>query len=467
MVFSPLSVPKDISPLLFRAYDIRGSTCTHLTPEAAYAIGLAIGSEARHRDCSTLVIGRDARLSSPILIHAVIQGLLETGCSLIDIGIVPTPVLYFATHFLGIYSGVMLTASHNPSDDNGFKIVLKNETLCEGHIKNLYDRIRKHDFMAGQGELTLYPSICEQYIQHVQEDIVLRKPLKVVLDAGNGVAGAIAPLLFRALGCEVIPLFCELDGRFPNHHPDPSVVKNLAALQETVLQQNAAVGLAFDGDGDRLGVVTDKGEIIWPDRLLMLFAERVLREHPKSPILFDVKCTRYLEKLITKQGGYPIIWKTGHSFIKSKLKELNAPLAGEMSGHLFFKDRWYGFDDGLYAGARLLEILSQENCSMTHLFSAFSVGVSTPELKIAMEDTQKTVFMKALMEKATFDGGKLNTIDGLRVEFKRGWGLVRASNTTACLTVRFEADSSPDLETIQQIFRTALLGIEPHLALPW
>lgn len=466
MLNSKYTIPEKISADIFRAYDIRGLTTENLTPDVVYAIALAIGVEAQHRNQKQIVIARDGRLSSPTLILALTAGLLESGCNVIDIGLAPTPVLYFATYFFSTQSGVMLTGSHNPRDYNGLKIVLGGLALVESDIQKLYQRITKRDFVSGAGTYS-EKDISTDYIERIAGDVILKKPLKIVIDAGNGAAGEIAPRLFHRLGCEVITLFCDIDGQFPNHHPDPSDEKNLRDLQQAVLKHQADLGLAFDGDADRLGVVTNLGETIWPDRQMMLFAEDILSRHPGAEILFDVKCTRYLASIIEAAGGKALMWKTGHSLIKSKMREIGAPLAGEMSGHIFFKERWYGFDDGLYAGARLLEILSHDVHSSSDVFNTFPDSVITPELKIPIADERKNAFMEKFIQSVHFDGARINTIDGLRADFENGWGLVRLSNTTPCLTLRFEANNEESLAHIQTLFRERLLSIDNQLAIPF
>lgn len=451
---------------IFRAYDIRGIVGTTLTKDAIYTLGLAIGSEAIDQNQKTIVIGRDGRLSGPELIAALIEGLTATGLHVIDIGQVPTPALYFSTYFFQTYSGVMLTGSHNPSNYNGLKIVLNKKTLMSETITSLYHRIEQRAFHSGKGSLT-QTSVIEAYLQRIITDVKLQRTMKVVIDAGNGITGAIAPQVFQALGCDVIPLFCEVDGNFPNHHPDPSEPKNLEALIETVLKENADIGLAFDGDGDRLGVVTNQGKIIWPDRQLMCFAKAVLTENPGAKILFDVKCTRNIEKVIQQNGGIPCLSKTGHSLIKAKMIEEKAILAGEMSGHIFFNDRWYGFDDAIYAGARLLEILAKVPESSEDFFAQFPDSINTPELKLPMDEHKKFSFIEKLSVYANFNDGIINTLDGLRIEFKDGWGLIRPSNTSPYLILRFEGDTLAALARIQTLFREQLLAMEPSLQLPF
>lgn len=460
------SLPATIDASIFRAYDIRGIVGKTLTPHVVYAIGLSIGSEAKARRQNTIVVGRDGRLSGPELIAALSQGLCDSGCDVINIGAVPTPLVYFATYYLKTHSGVMLTGSHNPPDYNGLKIMLDGETLADQAIYRLYERIKARDFTEGKGKITTQ-NIIPAYINQIAKDIHLARPLKIVIDCGNGIAGKVAPELFKTLGCDTVELFCEVDGHFPNHHPDPSVPENLRDLIQAVRAEKAAIGLAFDGDADRLGVVTDQGDIIWADRQIMLFAEDILKRKQGAQIIYDVKCTSHLAKVIAARGGEPLMWKTGHSFIKEKLRETHAALAGEMSGHLFFNDRWYGFDDGIYAGARLLEILARDERSASAIFKAFPDSVNTPELKLPMAEERKFAFMEEFKTRAQFPGANLNTIDGLRVDFSNGWGLIRPSNTTPYLILRFEASDEAELQRIQALFRKQLLALDTALFLPF
>lgn len=455
-----------IDPSIFRAYDIRGVVDESLTEEAVYAIGQAIGSLAYDSGDHTIAVGRDGRLSSPRLAAALCQGILTTGCDVIDIGLVPTPLLYYATYLLETRSGVMLTGSHNPSNYNGLKIMIAGKTLAEAGLTDLYQRIKTNRLHQGSGELREC-DIIPRYMRHVIQDVRLKRPLRIVIDCGNGAAGVVAPELFRNMGCDVTELYCEVDGRFPNHHPDPSQTENLQDLIQAVCNSQADIGLAFDGDGDRLGVVTGNGDVIWPDRQLMLFAKSILATHPGATIIYDVKCTRHLNDQIIAHGGIPLMWKTGHSLIKSKLAETGALLAGEMSGHLFFRDRWYGFDDALYAAARLLQIIAEDSRDATALFNEIPNSINTPELKIAIADHEKFNLMTALAEHDSFSHHNVSTIDGLRMNFPDGWGLIRPSNTTPCLVLRFEADNQSVLEKIQAIFRHGLLAIRPDLVLPF
>ncbi|MEX0732294.1 MAG: phosphomannomutase/phosphoglucomutase [Aquisalimonadaceae bacterium] len=447
---------------LFRAYDIRGVVGKGLSVDVVRVIGRSIGSEAVDRGQTDIVVGQDGRLSSPDLADALMEGLRATGMNVIDIGRVPTPVMYFATHHLGTGSGVVVTGSHNPPDYNGLKIMLAGETLSGDAIAALHARIEREDFVDGEGSLRRQ-DVVPDYLARIVDDASLHRPLRVVVDCGNGVAGETAPDVLRAMGCEVEELYCDVDGTFPNHHPDPSDPANLQSLINAVRVQEADVGLAFDGDGDRLGVVDASGKIIWPDRQMMLYAMDILGREPGADIIFDVKCSAHLARIITENAGVPVMWRTGHSLIKAKLKESGAPLAGEMSGHIFFNDRWYGFDDGIYTAARLLEILSMDSRSSTEIFAELPETVSTPELKIHLEEGEPPELIRRLVGKASFPHTRVTTIDGLRVDFPDGWGLVRASNTTPCLVLRFEADDETALERIKQAFRDLLDTVRPGL----
>lgn len=454
-----IEVPQEI----FRAYDIRGVVDDSLNDSVVELIGRALASEALSQNQKTICVGYDGRLSSVGYCEALVRGIVSTGADAIIIGQVPTPVLYFATHQLETGSGVMITGSHNPSNYNGFKMMVAGHTLSGDEIQKLYSRIILQDFAQGQGSRR-EQSVDREYLDVILNDIAVAAPLKVVVDAGNGVAGELAPALIEELGCEVVPLYCDIDGTFPNHHPDPGKPENLQDLIAAVEQHNADIGLAFDGDGDRVGVVTNTGKIIWPDRLLMLFAKDVVSRNPGADVIFDVKCSRRLNGLISNYGGRPIMWKTGHSLIKAKMKETGALLAGEMSGHIFFKERWYGFDDGLYSAARLLEILGVEDRTSNDVFAAFPEDISTPEINITVTDESKFTIVAKLAElKANFVGGNASTIDGLRVDYPNGWGLCRASNTTPVLVLRFEADSEESLNEIKAEFKTQLLVAEPSL----
>lgn len=453
---------------IFRAYDIRGVVGKSLTTEIVEAIGSALGTTVLARGETAIVVARDGRLSGPSLIDALSKGILSTGCNVVDIGMVPTPVLYFATHYLQIPSGVMITGSHNPPDYNGLKMMVGGKALYGDGILGLLALIKKSDFSRGMGQ-KIEKNIIDSYIKAIKKDITLSKPLKIVVDAGNGVTGDIVAPLFKALGCQVIPLFCEVDGYFPNHHPDPGQPKNLEDLITAVQSHQADIGLAFDGDGDRLGVVDNFGKIIWPDRLLILFAKAILEKNPQAKIIYDVKCTRHVAAVVESLGGQPLMWKTGHSLIKAKMQETGALLAGEMSGHLFFKDRWFGFDDALYAGARLLEILSEQNTDVTaaKLFGTLPDSINTPELLISVTEQTKFESVQQLIALARFQDAAISTIDGLRVDFKDGFGLVRPSNTGPNLILRFEGDTSVALERIQSQFRKLLIDIGPQWELPF
>ncbi|HID48154.1 MAG TPA: phosphomannomutase/phosphoglucomutase, partial [Chromatiales bacterium] len=451
---------------IFKAYDIRGIVGQTLTAQHMQLIGQALGSEAVSRGIHQIVFGRDGRLSGPELGQALVKGLLSTGIDVIDVGMVPTPVLYYAAAELTEGSGVMLTGSHNPADYNGVKMVLNHESLSGDAIQALKQRIDNSDFVQGQGEYKTRP-VSKEYIERIVSDVKLARPLKVVIDCGNGVAGAIAPKLYRALGCEVVELYSEVDGNFPNHHPDPSQPKNLQDLIEMVRSTGADVGLAFDGDGDRLGVVSPDGNIIWPDRLMMLYARDVLLRNPGAQIIYDIKCSNNLTTAIWAQGGEPVMWKTGHSLIKAKMQQTGALLAGEMSGHIFFKERWYGFDDALYAGARLLEILAADERPTREIFASLPDAENTPELRVDLPQEELDSFMNQLLAKVDFPDANIIMIDGVRADFEDGWGLVRASNTTPSLILRFEGRDKEALARIQDRFRTLLLEINPGLSLPF
>jgi phosphomannomutase/phosphoglucomutase len=448
--------------LIFRAYDIRGVVGETLTPAVIYKIGMAIGSEAADTGQSSLLVGADGRLSSPEVMEALVDGILATGTNVISLGAVPTPVLYFGTHTTETRSGVMITGSHNPPEYNGFKSVLDGRTLVETDIARLYKRFLAEQFSSGAGQLTEM-DIREQYIEAISDDIVVAQPLRVVIDCGNGIAGEIAPDVLMNLGCEVIPLYCDVDGNFPNHHPDPTIAANLTDLILMVKSQEADLGIALDGDGDRLVAVTSSGVIIAPDQLLMLFAKDIVSRNPGSDVVYDVKCTRHLNSIISGFGGRPIICRSGHSYLKEKMVETDAVLGGEFSGHICFKERWFGFDDGLYAGARLLEIVGSQTAGLDDLMGEFPQTVSTPEIQIPVSDADKFDRISALIDSNKFDDGSISLIDGIRVDYSDGWGLVRASNTSPCLTLRFEADDDTSLRRIQNMFRDNLLNIDKSL----
>lgn len=450
----------EIAPVIFRAYDIRGVVGESLTEAAVYEIAKAIGTIADERNQRTIVVARDGRTSSPELSEALIKGLKETGRDVIDIGMVPTPVLYFATYHLETGSGVMITGSHNAAEYNGLKIMLDGNTLSGDDIKDIQARTVSGEYATGQGDLR-HADISADYIRRISEDIpvALGSALKIVVDCGNGVAGVLAPQLLNAIGHDVIEMYCEIDGKFPNHHPDPSQPENLKDLVDKVKAEGADLGFAFDGDGDRLGVVDAEGNIIYPDRQLMLLAKDVLSRNPGANIIYDVKCSRYLKTIIEDNGGKPLMWKTGHSFIKSKMKEIDAPLAGEMSGHIFFKERWYGFDDALYTAARFVEIFTNSKQSPTELLAELPDGVSTPELRLPLAEDQHAGFMKDLIDKMSVPGVEISDMDGLRIEYSDGWGLARPSNTSPNIILRFEGESEDALERIKSEFRAAIQSI--------
>ncbi|WP_333873934.1 phosphomannomutase/phosphoglucomutase [Methylobacter sp.] len=465
----PVSTKKNAdTSTIFRAYDIRGIVGKTLTKDVVYDIGRALGTQAKEHGGKTVVVGRDGRTSSPALEEALAKGIIATGLNVLDIGMVPTPVLYFVARHTEGRSGIMITGSHNPADYNGLKMVINGETLADQRIQQLKTCIANQAYATGKpGSIEQNSQFSNEYLGIISEDIHIARPMTVVLDCGNGVAGELGPKLLRTLGCEVMELFCDIDGTFPNHHPDPSNPKNLSELIATVKHYKADIGIAFDGDGDRLGVVDSNGKIIWPDRQMMLFAKDVLAGKPGSEIIYDVKCTRHLADQIIKYGGKPTLWKTGHSLMKAKLKETGAKLAGEMSGHIFFNDRWFGFDDALYSAARLLEILSRDPRSSAEVFADFPDSINTPELNVALEEGENFTFINNLLAAAKFTGGKITDIDGMRVDFPNGWGLVRASNTTPSLVIRFEADSEAAMTRIQEQFRQLMKKIKPDIILPF
>ncbi|MFN2409764.1 MAG: phosphomannomutase/phosphoglucomutase [Halomonas sp.] len=451
---------------IFRAYDIRGIVDDTLTEETVEWIGRAIGSEAAARGESTVVVARDGRLSGPRLQAALMRGLNAAGRDVIDIGMVPTPVLYFATHVLeGTTSGVMVTGSHNPPDYNGFKIVLDGETLSGDAITALHGRLESGALESGDGSIR-HEDVRDVYLQRILGDVSVSRPIKAVVDCGNGVAGELGPQLIERLGVETIPLFDEIDGTFPNHHPDPGKPENLQDLIRTVQETKADIGLAFDGDGDRLGVITPSGRLIYPDHLLMAFATDMLSRNPGAKVIFDVKCTGNLTQVISDAGGEPEMWRTGHSLIKARMKETGAQLAGEMSGHIFFKERWYGFDDGLYAAARLVEILANYPGNADDYFDSFPQDIGTPEINITVTDSNKFNLVDKLAREGDFGDGIKTTLDGIRVDYPDGWGLCRASNTTPVLVLRFEGKNEAALARIKAQFANALKDVDPALTLP-
>ena len=463
------AMPVAIDPGIFRAYDIRGIVGQSLDIGVAELIGHAIGSLMHEQGLKDIVVGRDGRLSGPDMVAGLTAGLRKAGRDVIDIGMVPTPVVYFGAYHLRTGCCVSVTGSHNPPDYNGFKIVVGGETLSGAAVTDLYARIaedRLHTAPTPGG--VTGRDIGDDYVERIASDVQVDRALKVVVDAGNGVAGEIGPRVLAAIGANVETLFCEIDGTFPNHHPDPSEPHNLVDLIDMVKRFDADLGIAFDGDGDRLGVVTKDGENIYADRLLMLFAADVLERNPGAVIVYDVKCTGRLQGHILRHGGSPLMWKTGHSLIKAKMRETEAELAGEMSGHFFFGERWYGFDDGIYAAARLLEILAARTESPSQVLSALPTGIATPEIKVDAPGGDPHAFVERFVARATFEGNaRPSTIDGLRVDFPDGWGLVRASNTTPVLVLRFDADSEEALDRIRGEFREQLLAIDPDLPLPF
>lgn len=459
-----------LSPSIFKAYDIRGIVDDTLTVDAVRAIGLALGAQAREAGMRETVIGRDGRLSGPALSAALAEGFRDAGIDVIDVGMVPTPVVYYATFELGTHTGVAVTGSHNPPDYNGLKMVIAGDAIYGDAIQRLRETIVSGALAAvpeqHRGDMRS-EDLVQRYVDRITGDVKLSRPMRIAIDCGNGVAGAIAPRLFRALGCEVIELFCDVDGTFPNHHPDPAHPENLQDLIRCLRETDAEIGLAFDGDGDRLGVVTKDGKIIWPDRQLMLFAQDVLSRNPGAEIIYDVKCSRHVASHIRAHGGRPTMWRTGHSLIKAKLKESGAPLAGEMSGHVFFKERWYGFDDGLYTGARLLEILSR-HADPSAVLHSLPDSPATPELHLKTAEGENFALVERLQREARFEGATgIVTIDGVRVEYPDGFGLARPSNTTPVVVIRFEADTPQALERIQGDFRRAIQGVAPDAVLPF
>jgi phosphomannomutase/phosphoglucomutase len=457
-----------LSSTIFKAYDIRGVIGSTLDTGVARHIGQAFGRAVLAKGGQTVVIGRDGRLSGPELNAALASGLQQAGVNVIDLGVVATPMVYFGTNVLGADSGIMVTGSHNPPDYNGFKMVLAGEAIHGETIQALYRDIAAHDGSVADapGAYSTH-DIRAAYLDRIVGDVKLARPIKIAVDCGNGVAGAFAGDLYRSMGCEVIELFCEVDGTFPNHHPDPAHPENLQDLIVCLRESDADIGLAFDGDGDRLGVVTKDGQIIYPDRQMMLFAQDVLARNPGAEILYDVKCTRHLAPWIEQHGGRPLMWKTGHSLVKAKLRETGSPLGGEMSGHIFFKERWYGFDDGLYAGARLLEILTRV-ADPSALLNALPQSDSTPELHLHLNEGENVALIEHLRANAVFPGAeRIIDIDGLRVEYADGFGLARSSNTTPVVVMRFEAETPAALARIQADFKRVIVAAKPDAALPF
>jgi phosphomannomutase len=456
--------PVELVQEIFRAYDIRGVIDKTLDSGIAKSVGQVVGTLALEKNAGPVVVARDGRISGPYLMEGMIEGIVSTGCDVLDIGAVPTGVLYYAAFEMAAGSGVMITGSHNPPDYNGFKVMVAGDTLHGEAISAFYDRIKLRDIRIGEGEVTR-KDVIPDYIKRIADDITVERDLKIVIDCGNGIGGVCAAETLRAIGVEVLPLFDEVDGTFPNHHPDPSDPENLVDLIESVRLMDADLGLAFDGDADRLGVVTLAGNIIYPDRVMMLLALDVLDRNPGATIIYDVKCTSHLPKVIKEAGGNPVMYKTGHSLIKARMKEINSPFAGEMSGHFFFGERWYGVDDGIYAAARLLEILGSTEAPPEAILNALPTSYSTPELKVQMQEGENHAFVEAFKESAQFEAARISTIDGLRADFDDGWGLVRASNTTPILVVRFDAETEEALVRIKAAFRSKMLEVNPDLDL--
>lgn len=452
------SIPASI----FRAYDIRGIVEEQLTEYGVKQISRAIASEALAHGIDTLLVGFDGRLSSPKLFKALTTGLLSTGCNVVNLGMVPTPLLYFATHTTGIESGVMLTASHNPANYNGLKVVFEQTCLAANQIQKIRKRVEQSQLTNGEGCYSEL-NIQSRYIEDICSRIKLKRKLKLVIDCGNAVPGLVAPELFRSLTCEVEPLFCDIDGRFPNHHPDPTIAGNLTSLSQRVVATRADLGIAFDGDGDRLGIVTNLGEFIDADKILMLLVKHIAPDYPAAPIIYDVKCSRNLARLITTMGATPVMHRSGHSFMKQKMQETQAPLGGEFAAHIFIKDRWFGFDDGLYAAARIVEILSQLGHPAHEEFASFPSSFNTPEIRLPVPEASKFAIMQRIIDGADFPDATLILLDGLRVEFSDGWGLVRASNTSAALLLRFEADTLRRLQAIQASFKALICRADKSL----
>ncbi|CAD5372236.1 Phosphomannomutase/phosphoglucomutase [Rubrivivax sp. A210] len=456
-----------LDPSVFKAYDIRGVVGRNIDEAFAEALGRAFGSEALALGERAVAVGRDGRVSGPALAAALVRGLVSTGLDVVDLGAVTTPMLYYVAATRGAHgctSGIQVTGSHNPKDYNGFKMVLASRAIHGEDIQKLRRRIEAEDWVQRPGRAARM-DIVPEYAHRITSDCRLARPMKIVVDSGNGIPGASAPAILRALGCEVIDLYSRVDGDFPNHHPDPSKPENLADLIKVVHATEAEIGLAFDGDGDRLGVVTRGGNIIYPDRQIMLFARDILQRHPGATIIFDVKCSQRLPVAIREAGGVPLMWKTGHSLVKAKLRETGAPMAGEMSGHLFFGERWYGFDDAMYTAARLLEILSRQ-ADPSALLDALPTSHATPELNVACAEGEQHSVVAELLARAAdgrlaFAGGDVGTIDGLRVDFADGFGLIRASNTTPMLVLRFEGHTAAALQRIESGLMAALRAVKP------
>lgn len=449
------SLNSPIPPAIFRAYDIRGVVDQQLNADNVTLISQAIGSEAIDLGINSLLVARDGRLSSPLLSEALITGLRRSGIDVVDLGMVPTPLLYFATHISDIDSGVMLTASHNPANYNGLKIVFRKTSLAANQIQGIRKRVDSKQFHFGAGDYRQQP-IVDRYVEEVGQRLNLQRQLKIVVDCGHAVSATVAPQLFEHLGCEVIPLYCDIDGAFPDHHPDPTVSANLAALRQCVLDKKADLGIAFDGDGDRVGLVTDTGEVIAADRLLMLLVQSIADQYQGEAIVFDVKCSRELARMVESLGLKPVMHKSGHSFMKQQMARTGAPLGGEYAAHIFIKDRWFGFDDGIYTAARVLEVLARVDDSSSQIFAELPGLISTEEIKLSVSDEYKFELMEKILRCAESSDGHKILIDGLRIEYKDGWGLVRASNTSAALLLRFEASTKPALQRIQHKFKALI-----------
>ena len=465
-----LSKPEavDEKAAIFRAYDIRGIVGQALSEEMVFNIGRAVGSEAKEKNINSIVVGRDGRISSPALSESLSKGIISTGVNVLDIGLVPTPLVYFVAHHSEGKSGIVVTGSHNPVEYNGLKITINGETYTDEKIQLIRQRIENNNYSTGkEGSISKNDMFVNEYIGIIDEKVHFERPMKVVVDCGNGAAGKVAPMLLKTIGCEVIEQYCDIDGTFPNHHPDPSKPENLSDLITAVQNHKADVGIAFDGDGDRLGVVDCNGKIIWPDRLMMLFAKDVLSLKPGAEIIYDIKCSRHLGEQIIENGGRPLMQRTGHSFMKMRVKETGAALAGEMSGHIVFNNCWFGFDDALFASVKLIEILSTDTRNSADVFSDFPDSINTPEIEIKLAEGENFAIMDKLFANAKFNNGKIIDIDGMRVDFSDGWGLVRASNTMPSLTLRFEADSVEGLQRIQSQFKELLLKIKPDIVIPF
>jgi len=463
---APLVKAKTAS--IYRAYDIRGIAEKTLTKDIVFNIGKAVATEAKEKQINTIVLGRDGRLSSEAFAESLAKGITSTGVNVLDIGLVPSPLVYFVAQHTEGKSAVVVTASHNPAEYNGLKIIIDGESLAGDRIQQIKQRVEQENYAVGTpGSIDKNDMFKNEYIGIIAEDTHLVRPMKVVVDCGNGAAGDLAPTLLKTLGCEVFELFCDIDGTFPNHHPDPSNPDNLQNLIAGVQHYEADIGIAFDGDGDRIGVIDSKGKIIWPDRLLMLFAKDVLKNKPGAEIIYDIKSSHHLKGYIAKQGGRSLMWKTGHSFMKAKIKETGAALAGEMSGHIFFNDRWFGFDDALYSAARLIGILSDDKRNSADVFADIPESASTPEIYIDLAEEENIALMEQLIATADFKDAEIITLDGFRANFSDGWGLVRASNTMPALALRFEADTTEALSRIQSQFKDLLIQIKPDINVPF